>query len=166
MARSGPGIPLKYLIKGGEAVEGKVLAVCFSKDKGEKKVDIREGLFLKDHGLVNDAHSGTWHRQVSLLGIESINKMRAGGVDVNPGDFAENLTVEGIELFRLPIGTRMKVGEDVILEVTQIGKECHKGCAIRTQVGDCVMPREGIFARVLQEGRIKAGDRIEVIKDV
>lgn len=147
-------------------MEGKVLAVCYSQDKGERKTDIREGYFKKEHGLVDDAHSGPWHRQVSLLGIDSINKMRARGVDVNPGDFAENLTVEGIELYSLPVGTRLKAGENVLLEVTQIGKECHKGCAIRTQVGDCVMPREGIFARVLEEGWIRAGDKIEVLRDV
>ncbi|NLU49600.1 MAG: MOSC domain-containing protein [Syntrophomonadaceae bacterium] len=147
-------------------MEGKVLAVCYSQDKGERKTDIREGYFKKEHGLVDDAHSGPWHRQVSLLGIDSINKMRARGVDVNPGDLAENLTVEGIELYSLPVGTRLKAGENVLLEVTQIGKECHKGCAIRTQVGDCVMPREGIFARVLEEGWIRAGDKIEVLRDV
>ena len=147
-------------------MQGKILAVCRSEEKGVKKNDIGEGFFKKDHGLAGDAHSGSWHRQVSLLGIESINKMRAKGVDVNPGDFAENLTVEGIDLFYLPVGTRLRVGERVLLEVTQIGKECHQGCAIRVQVGDCVMPREGIFARVLEEGWVRTGDTIEVIQNV
>ena len=154
------------LLGEGTLVKGTVLAVCISEDKGEKKHDIQQGYFAREQGLVNDAHSGRWHRQVSLLGIESINKMRARGIELNPGDFAENLTIEGIELFSLPVGTRLKVGDGVLLEVTQIGKQCHKGCAIRTQVGDCVMPREGIFARVLQEGAIKSGDTIEVIKSV
>ena len=147
-------------------MEGTVLAVCFSEEKGEKKRDIGEGFFRKEHGLIDDAHSGSWHRQVSLLSLESINKMRARGAEVGPGDFAENLTIEGIELFSLPVGTRIRVGAEVLLEVTQIGKECHQGCAIRTQVGDCVMPREGIFARVLSEGWVRTGDRIEVLQDV
>jgi MOSC domain-containing protein YiiM len=116
-----------------------------------------------DWGLVGDAHSGNWHRQVSLLGTDSIARMRARGVEVAPGDFAENLTVEGLQLYSLPVGTRLRVGETVVLEVTQIGKECHHGCAIRSQVGDCVMPREGIFARVLAEGWVSANDEIEVM---
>ena len=147
-------------------MKGRVLAVCRSEKKGEKKNNVGEGFFKKEHGLEGDAHSGSWHRQVSLLGIESINKMRQRGVNVNPGDFAENLTVKGIELFQLPVGTKLRVGDKVLLEVTQIGKECHHGCAIRVQVGDCVMPREGIFARVLEEGWVRSGDPIEVIQDV
>jgi len=143
-------------------MNGKVLAVCTSAKKGEKKIDIGQATLVPDHGLEGDAHAGPWHRQVSLLSIDSINKMRNKGVDVGFGDFAENLAIEGIELFTLPIGTLMQIGEEIELEVTQIGKECHKGCAIRQQVGDCVMPREGIFARVLKGGPVKVGDSVEV----
>lgn len=142
---------------------GKILAVCTSAEKGETKDNVGEAMILEDHGLEGDAHAGNWHRQVSLLSIESINKMRDKGADVWYGDFAENLTVEGIELFTLPIGTQLKVGAGVILEVTQIGKKCHAGCAIMQQVGDCVMPREGIFAKVINGGKVKTGDEINVI---
>lgn len=142
---------------------GKVLAVNISEKKGEKKKNIGKAVLVEDFGMQGDAHGGPWHRQVSLLSQESVNKMRAKGADVGFGDFAENLTIEGIELFTLPIGTRMQVGEDIEVEVTQIGKECHQGCAIRQQVGDCVMPREGIFVRVLKGGEVKAGDEIRVI---
>jgi MOSC domain-containing protein YiiM len=116
---------------------------------------------LVEYGLEGDAHAEGGIRQVSLLSLASINKMVAAGADVKPGDFAENLTIEGLEVMNLPVGTRLKVGE-VELEITQIGKTCHKGCAIRELVGDCVMPREGVFARVLTEGVVKVGDVIEV----
>lgn len=142
---------------------GKILAVCTSAEKGEIKNDVGEAMILEDHGLEGDAHAGNWHRQVSLLSIDSINKMRDKGAEVWYGDFAENLTIEGIELFTLPIGTRLKVSSGVELEVTQIGKKCHAGCAIMQQVGDCVMPREGIFAKVITGGKVKTGDTIEVI---
>lgn len=144
-------------------MKGKILAVCISDEKGEKKHDIGEAVLRQEHGMEGDAHSGSWHRQISLLSLDSINKMRAMGADVYYGDFAENLSIEGIELFTLPIGTRMKVGAEIELEVTQIGKECHNGCAIRQQVGDCVMPREGIFARVITGGTVRVGDTIEVV---
>lgn len=144
-------------------MKGSVLAVCISPRKGEKKVDMGRALLVKDHGLSGDAHGGPWHRQVSLLSIDSVNKMRAMGAVVGFGDFAENLNIKGLELFTLPIGTHMKVGKEVELEVTQIGKECHHGCAIRQQVGDCVMPREGVFARVVTGGLVEAGDEIEVV---
>ena len=141
----------------------KVTAVNISERKGVIKHPIEKGFFKLDHGLEGDAHAGKWHRQVSFLGEESIDKMRATGVEgLCSGKFAENLTTEGITLYELPIGTKLKVGE-VVFEVTQIGKECHLGCEIRTLVGDCVMPREGIFGRVLVEGYIKAGDEIEVV---
>jgi MOSC domain-containing protein YiiM len=146
-----------------EALKGKVLAVCTSEHKGEKKVNIGKAMLMEEFGMEGDAHAGSWHRQVSLLSIDSINKMRDKGVELEFGDFAENLTTEGISLFTLPIGTRMRVGADIELEVTQIGKECHKGCAIRQQVGDCVMPREGIFARVIKGGMVQTGDDIEVM---
>jgi MOSC domain-containing protein YiiM len=143
----------------------KVIAVCRSDKKGTKKTPIPKGQFKKEFGMVNDAHAdSTWHRQVSLLANESVEKMRQLGVKCNPGDFAENLTTEGIELVTLPIGTRLSVGEKVVLEVSQIGKECHTRCAIFYQVGTCVMPTEGIFARVIEGGAIKPGDSIQVGK--
>jgi len=128
-----------------------------------RKKDVREGLLVEDHGLQGDAHAGPWHRQVSLLAVESINKMRSMGLQVGPGDFAENLTTEGIDLAGLPLGTRLKIGDEAVGEVTQIGKECHTRCAIYYQAGDCVMPREGIFVRIVKGGTVKAGDAVEVI---
>lgn len=140
-----------------------VVAVCTSKKKGTKKQPITEGLFKEDHGLIGDAHAGYLpNRQVSLLAVESIDKMRNLGLNLSPGDFAENITIEGIDLCRLPIGTRILVGEEVILEVTQIGKECHTACAIRRQVGQCIMPEEGVFARVIQGGSVKPGNNIKI----
>ncbi len=126
------------------------------------KNPVSEGRLEPDVGLVGDAHSGTWHRQLSLLALESIQTMRDKGLEVNPGDFAENITVQGISLHTLPIGTRLTLGT-VEVEVTQIGKECHHGCAIRQQTGDCVMPREGIFVRVLNPGQISAGDPVSLL---
>ena len=141
---------------------GKIISVNISKDKGEKKHNIQKCMLIKDKGLKDDAHAGFMHRQVSLLAQESINKIKNMGIDVVPGDFAENLTTEGIELPTLPIGSKLLVGDGIILRVTQIGKECHARCAIFQQVGDCVMPREGIFTEVLTEGEIKVGDTIKV----
>ena len=141
---------------------GKIISVNISKDKGEKKHNIQKCMLIKDKGLKDDAHAGFMHRQVSLLAQESINKIKNMGIDVVPGDFAENLTTEGIELPTLPIGTKLLIGDGIILRVTQIGKECHARCAIFQQVGDCVMPREGIFTEVLTEGEIKVGDTIKV----
>jgi len=141
----------------------RIIAVCKSKKKGTRKEDVKEGLLEKDFGLVGDAHADCCtHRQVSLLAVESIDKMRALGLELSPGDFAENLTTEGIDLVSLPVGTRMSVGKQVILEVTQIGKECHTKCAIYKQVGKCIMPEEGVFARVIKGGPVRAGDQIEV----
>ncbi|ATW27226.1 MOSC domain-containing protein [Candidatus Formimonas warabiya] len=142
---------------------GKIVAVCTSEKKGTRKKNVGQGTLLENFGLEGDAHGGPWHRQVSLLALESIEKMRAKGLDVNPGDFAENLTTEGIELVSLPIGTQIQVGSQVRGEVTQIGKECHNRCAIYYQAGDCVMPKEGIFMKVLQGGPVKVGDTVEVI---
>jgi len=139
-----------------------VVAVCISKNKGERKTPVDSAELQVEHGLVGDAHAGDWHRQVSLLAKESIRKMQDLGLDVDNGDFAENLTTEGIELVSLPIGTKLQVGE-ALLEVTQIGKECHTRCAIYHQAGDCVMPKEGIFARVLQGGPVNAGTEIRVV---
>lgn len=142
---------------------GIIKAVCTSPEKGMRKKDIGKGLLVEEHGLQGDAHAGPWRRQVSLLAVESIDKMRAMGLKVGPGDFAENLTTEGIELATLPLGTRLKIGGTAIGEVTQIGKECHTRCAIYYQAGDCVMPREGIFIRVVTGGKVKVGDTVEVI---
>jgi MOSC domain-containing protein YiiM len=138
----------------------RVISVNVSKGKGEKKHNIEKCLLIKDMGLKDDAHAGFMHRQVSLLARESIEKIRKMGLEVVPGDFAENLTTEGIDLPSLPIGTKLLVGDSIVLRVTQIGKECHARCAIFQQVGDCVMPREGIFAEVLTEGEVKVGDMI------
>lgn len=141
----------------------KVIAVNLSSEKGAIKNPIDKGLFKVNHGLEGDAHAGNWERQVSLLGIESIKKMKAVGIEsLATGEFAENITTEGVILYELPIGTKLKVGE-VILKITQIGKKCHNDCQIKKLVGECVMPKEGVFAKVLEEGYIKAGDRIEVI---
>jgi MOSC domain-containing protein YiiM len=142
---------------------GRIVAVSVSDRKGVVKHNVPEALLMVDHGLAGDAHAEGGHRQVSLLSLNSINKMVAAGARVKPGDFAENLTVDGLAVMTLPVGTRLKVGSQVLLEITQIGKACHQGCAIREQVGDCVMPREGVFARVLQGGVVKVGDQIEVV---
>ena len=141
----------------------KVKDVCISEKKGEQKHPVDEVLLKVDHGIVGDAHAGNWHRQVSLLAAESVAKVqKALNFELKSGDFAENILTEGIERFTLPIGTKLQIGE-AVGEVTQIGKECHQGCAIRELAGDCVMPREGIFVKVLKEGKVKAGDEIKVI---
>jgi len=142
---------------------GTIIAICTSKNKGERKKDTGCGRLLMGQGLEGDAHAGPWHRQVSLLSLDSIQKMKDLGLKVGPGDFAENLTVVGVDLVSLPIGTRLRLGQEAILRVTQIGKECHHRCAIYHQAGDCVMPREGIFAEVLRGGEIKNGDLIRVM---
>ncbi len=142
---------------------GSVIAVSVSKEKGTKKVNVEEAEFTKEFGIVGDAHAGKWHRQVSLLAIESINKIKQKLPDIVPGNFAENITTEGINLVLLGIGKKIKLGEDVLLEITQIGKECHARCEIFRLVGDCVTPKEGVFAKVLKGGKVKAGSKIEVI---
>ncbi len=139
-----------------------VIATCISENKGERKTPVESVTLRENHGIVGDAHAGDWHRQVSLLAEESIEKMRRLGLDVDSGDFAENITTSGIELVSLPIGTRLRVGE-TLLEVTQIGKECHTRCAIFYQAGDCVMPKEGIFAKVITGGVIRPQDEIRMI---
>lgn len=141
----------------------KVIAVCRSDTKGTKKEVVAEVNIKKDYGVISDAHAdSSTHRQVSLLARESIEKMRDMGFDVGIGDFAENLTTEGIDLVSLPVGTRLSVGNEVILEISQIGKECHTGCAIFRQVGKCIMPKEGVFGKVIHGGRVKAGDLIDI----
>jgi MOSC domain-containing protein YiiM len=142
----------------------KIIAVSRSPKRGMRKTPDTEGKFRKGYGMIGDAHADEkWHRQVSLLAQESVDKMRKLGCNVGPGDFAENLTTEGIELVTLPVGTRLRAGKNVILEVSQIGKECHTRCAIYYQAGTCVMPTEGIFARVIKGGKIRPGDSIKVI---
>jgi len=142
----------------------RIIAVCKSEKKGTKKKDVGAGLLKAEFGLVGDAHADCCtHRQVSLLAVESIDKMRALGLDVNPGDFAENLTIEDLDLVSLPVGARISVGEQIVLEITQIGKECHTGCAIYRQVGKCIMPEEGVFAKVIKGGPVRTGDEIKVV---
>jgi len=142
---------------------GRVVAVNISEVKGTVKHNVGEAYLEAELGLVGDAHAGFMHRQVSLLALSSVEKMRKLGADVDYGAFAENLTVDGIELVTLPIGTKLQVGES-LLEVSQIGKECHnQGCAIKKQVGTCVMPIEGIFARVLTSGKVQVGDTVTLV---
>ena len=146
-------------------MKGTVVAVCTSANKGERKKNVGTAMLLPGLGLEGDAHAGFMHRQVSLLALESIQKMQAQGLDVHPGDFAENITTEGLELYSLPVGTRLKAGE-TLLEVSQIGKECHTRCAIYYQAGDCVMPKEGSFAIVLTGGKLSVRDAVEVLEHV
>jgi len=142
---------------------GKIVSINISQRKGEKKTSVQSAILKENHGIVGDAHAGDWHRQLSLLAVESVDKMRGKGVELHPGDFAENLTIENIQLSKLKIGQRLLVGSEIILEITQIGKECHDGCAIKKLVGDCVMPREGVFAKVIKGGEIKTGDQIDLV---
>jgi MOSC domain-containing protein YiiM len=144
---------------------GKVIAVCRSDKKGISKDVVPSGQFQEGYGMVSDAHADfATHRQVSLLATESIDKMRKLGLDLGPGAFAENLTTEGIDLVSIPVGTKVKIGKEVVLEISQIGKECHVGCAIFQKVGKCVMPKEGVFGKVVKGGTITPGDKISVIK--
>jgi MOSC domain-containing protein YiiM len=137
-----------------------IRAVCISEKKGQQKHPVDAVRLLPNHGIAGDAHAGNWHRQVSLLGQESVDRLQEKiGMPLFPGAFAENILCEGITLYELPVGTRLRIGT-ALCEVTQIGKECHADCAIRRQAGDCVMPREGIFVIVLEEGDAKAGDRV------
>lgn len=141
----------------------KVLAINTSDKKGVIKNPVEEALFIEDFGIQGDAHGGTDIRQVSLLAEESVNKMRAQGLTLKYGDFAENITTVGIELHTLPIGTKLKIGE-TLQKVSKIGKECHHGCAIKQKIGQCIMPTEGIFTKVIKGGKIKTGDTIEIIE--
>ena len=140
----------------------KVLAICISKHKGTLKNEVSEANFIEEFGIEGDAHAGKWHRQVSLLAFEKIDDFRNKGGNVDFGAFGENLVVAGIELHKLPVGQQLQVGE-VLLEVTQIGKECHDKCAIYYQVGECIMPKNGIFTRVLKGGKVKVGDQCTLI---
>jgi MOSC domain-containing protein YiiM len=144
----------------------KIVAVCTSREKGTTKEVIPNAVLREGYGLVGDAHADSnTHRQLSLLAMESINKMRSQGFDVGPGDFAENLTTQEIDLPSIPVGTRLSVGDEIILEISQIGKKCHSGCAIFQQTGQCIMPREGIFARVIHGGPVRTGDSIAITDD-
>ena len=145
-------------------MKGTVVSVNLSEKKGTPKKKIEKGVLIRDFGLEGDAHAGKWHRQVSLLGVESIEKAKLGPTNgLCHGVFAENITTEGIELYTLPVGTKLRIG-DCLLELSQIGKECHEGCEISKLVGRCVMPREGVFAVVLQGGTVRAGDVIETVE--
>jgi MOSC domain-containing protein YiiM len=142
---------------------GKIIAVCTSKRKGTPKCDIESGVLEENLGLSGDAHAGNWHRQVSLLSIEQIRTMKALGLDVRPGSFAENLTTEGFDLDSVKVGDRLRVGDSAILEVTQIGKECHTRCAIYHKVGECIMPEKGVFAIVVKAGTVRCGDSVDFL---
>ena len=143
--------------------KGRIRAISVSEQRGTQKANVPEAQLQAGFGVVGDAHAGNWHRQVSLLAVESIDKMVAKGANVKPGNFAENITTEGIVLMALDLGSKLKVGESIELEITQIGKKCHTRCEIFEQIGDCIMPREGIFAKVTRAGSIHVGDLIEVI---
>ncbi|MGE5893161.1 MAG: MOSC domain-containing protein [bacterium] len=145
-------------------MSGTVVSINISDRKGVRKKPVEQALIREHYGIEGDAHaSSDWHRQVSLLAIESIRKMQEKGLDVTPGDFAENITTEGITLVTLPLGTRLSIGEEIIGEVSQIGKECHTRCAIYYQAGDCVMPKEGIFVTIIRGGTVRKGDKVEVL---
>jgi len=140
----------------------KIVSIATSKKKGTRKASVDEAYLKKEHGLDGDAHAGKWHRQVSFLAAEEIDKARQSGLDVTFGDFAENIATTGVDWKNIPVGTRVQLGPDALVEITQIGKECHNRCAIYYKAGDCIMPREGVFARVLNEGKIKCGDQISI----
>jgi MOSC domain-containing protein YiiM len=141
----------------------KIVSIAISKKKGTRKTQVQSVRLIENHGIENDAHAGPWHRQVSLLAMEDIQSMQEKGVDVDFGDFAENIATSGIDLPNLPIGTRLRLGDNVLLEITQIGKECHNKCAIYYQAGDCIMPKKGIFARVIKGGKISCNEAIDII---
>ena len=140
----------------------KIVSLAVSKKKGTRKGIVDEVLVIQDHGIEGDAHAGPWHRQVSFLSAESIEKTRDSGLDVTFGDFAENIATSGIDWKEIPVGTRVSLGDSVLVEITQIGKECHNKCAIYYLAGDCIMPKEGVFARVLKGGKIRCGDMIRI----
>lgn len=141
----------------------RIETIAISKKKGTRKSCVEEAVLVENYGVRGDAHAGDWHRQVSLLASESIDKMRSKGLDVTFGDFAENIATSGIEWVAVPVGTKVRLGNGCLVEITQIGKECVKKCAIYYQAGDCIMPKEGVFARVLEGGTIRTGDIIEVL---
>ena len=144
----------------------KIVSIAISKKKGTRKVQVEEASLIQDYGLEGDAHAGPWHRQVSFLASESITKAKKNGLDVTFGDFAENIATKGINWQKVPVGTKMHLGDSALVEITQIGKECHNKCAIYYLAGDCIMPREGIFARVLKGGKIRRDDRVRVNREL
>jgi MOSC domain-containing protein YiiM len=143
----------------------KIRSIAVSKKKGTRKECVEHAVLVREHGVEGDAHGGPWHRQVSFLAVESIEKAKRAGLSVGFGDFAENIATDGIDWPNVPVGTRFRLGESALVEITQIGKECHKKCAIYYQAGDCIMPREGVFARVIQGGEIRCGDEVLVVDD-
>jgi MOSC domain-containing protein YiiM len=142
---------------------GSIIAICISKSKGTRKNAVPSALALKDHGLEKDAHAGNWHRQISLLALEKIEDFKRRGALVSYGDFGENLVVSGIDLAHLPVGAHLAAGEEVLLEISQIGKECHTRCAIYHSMGECIMPTQGVFAKVLHGGELRQGDAVRLI---
>jgi MOSC domain-containing protein YiiM len=142
----------------------KIESIAISKKKGTRKTTVSSARLLEGHGIEGDAHAGPWHRQVSLLAMEDIHGMRAKGLEVDFGDFAENIATSGIDLPKLPVGSRLRIGDTVLLEITQIGKECHNKCAIYYQAGDCIMPKRGVFARVITGGNISCNDAVRMIE--
>lgn len=144
---------------------GNIVAICISEARGTQKHEVQNAYLKEDWGIEGDAHAGKWHRQVSLLSVEKVNDFREKGANVINGAFGENLVVEGYDLKTIPVGTRFKVGSEVILEMTQIGKQCHSHCEIYKVMGDCIMPREGVFARVIHGGEVNRGDAIEIITE-
>ena len=146
-------------------IKGRIKAISVSEKKGMRKKNVPEAKLEADYGIIGDAHAGKWHRQISLLSFESIAEVIAQGAIVSPGDFAENITTEGINLNELKVGDKLRLSRDIELENTQFGKKCHNECEIYKQLGDCIMPREGVFAMVIKSGSIKVGDEIEVIND-
>lgn len=142
---------------------GKIVAIAVSRKKGTRKTIVGHATVIENHGIENDAHAGDWHRQISFLSSESIQLAKSKGLDVNYGDFAENFATSGVEWTAVPVGTKIMIGSAVIVEITQIGKECHNRCAIYYQAGDCIMPKEGTFARVLKGGTVTTGDSITFI---
>lgn len=138
----------------------KIVSIALSKKKGTRKQSVDRAELVKEHGLLGDAHAGDWHRQVSFLAAESIDAARSRGLEVSFGDFAENIATTGVDWVSVPVGTRFRIGRSALVEITQIGKECHNKCAIYYKAGDCIMPREGVFARVLCGGEIRTGDKL------
>jgi len=147
-------------------MKGKILAVCVSKEKGTQKKNVGSGELKAHHGIEGDAHAGAWHRQVSLLAHESIEKMKKLGLELDYGDFGENIVTQGIDLINLGVGSKLRLGDSVIGEITQIGKVCHDRCAIYYKTGDCIMPREGIFIKILTGGKVAVEDAVEVIQKI
>ena len=142
----------------------KLVSIATSKKKGTPKKQTNSALLIKNHGLKGDAHAGPWHRQVSFLSYENIENARSKGLDVSFGDFAENISTTGIDWKTIPVGTRVRLGRDAVVEISQIGKACHNKCAIYYKAGDCIMPREGVFAVVVHDGRIACGDAVELLE--